>query len=84
LEESRGAVCCDRLGSDRAGGGAIALAVGPGASQGLEAALAQAPRVRNALPQGANWDGIEDQYAGEPEFKKPTVTGEGEKPTASR
>ena len=62
----------------------IALAVGPGASPGLEAALAQAPRVRNALPQGANWDGIEDQYAGEPEFKKPAVTGEGEKPTASR
>ncbi len=62
----------------------IALAVGPGASQGLEAALAQAPRVRNALPQGANWDGIEDQYAGEPEFKKPAVIGEADTATASR
>jgi L,D-transpeptidase ErfK/SrfK len=48
----------------------IALPVGPGPAPDLEALLAQAPRVRNALPQGASWDGVEDQYAGEPEFKK--------------
>lgn len=62
----------------------IALPVGPGPVPSLETLLAQAPRVRNALPQGASWDGIEDQYAGEPEFKKPAVTGEAEPTTASR
>lgn len=62
----------------------IALPVGPGPVPDLEALLAQAPRVRNALPQGASWNGVEDQYAGEPEFKKPAVTGEGDAPTASR
>lgn len=41
----------------------IALVVGPGAADTLDAALARAPRVRNALPQGASWDGNEDQYA---------------------
>ncbi|MSQ91327.1 MAG: LysM peptidoglycan-binding domain-containing protein [Gammaproteobacteria bacterium] len=62
----------------------IALPVGPGAVPDLEALLAQAPRVRNALPQGASWDGVEDQYAGEPEFKKPAVTGAADAATASR
>ncbi len=62
----------------------IALPVGRGRALNLEALLAQAPRVRNALPQGASWDGIEDQYAGEPEFKKPAVTGEADTATASR
>jgi L,D-transpeptidase ErfK/SrfK len=62
----------------------IALPVGPGQVPSLETLLAQAPRVRNALPQGASWDGIEDQYAGEPEFKKPVVAGEAEPTTASR
>jgi len=61
----------------------IALAVGPGASQGLETALVQAPRVRNALPQGASWDGIEDQYADEPEFSKPATAGDGSHASAS-
>jgi len=62
----------------------IALPVGPGPVPNLEALLAQAPRVRNALPQGASWDGVEDQYAGEPEFKKQVVTGEAAAATAGR
>lgn len=49
----------------------IALAAGPGVKTDLEAALASAPRVRNAIPTGANWDGVEDQYANDPQFKKP-------------
>ncbi len=56
----------------------IALPVGPGPAANLEALLAKAPRVRNALPQGASWDGVEDQYAGEPEFKKPPISGAGD------
>lgn len=62
----------------------IALPVGPGPAPGLETLLAQAPRVRNALPQGASWDGIEDQYAGEPEFKQPAVAGAAESAAAGR
>ena len=34
-------------------------------------ASAHAPRVRNAIPAGATWNGIEDQYAGDPRFAKP-------------
>ncbi|MEX1994010.1 MAG: L,D-transpeptidase family protein [Steroidobacteraceae bacterium] len=49
----------------------IAIAVGPGPAPDLAAAIAQAPRVRNAIPQGANWNGVEDQYAGDPQFAKP-------------
>lgn len=62
----------------------IALPVGPGHVANLNALLAQAPRVRNALPKGASWDGVEDQYAGEPEFKKPAVTGDADAATAGR
>lgn len=40
----------------------LALPVGPGGALAPEAVLAAAPRVRNALPQGASWDGNEDQY----------------------
>lgn len=36
----------------------------------LPALLAAAPRVRNALPAGATWDGNEDQYAGEERFRE--------------
>lgn len=61
----------------------IALPVGPGPATELETLLAQAPRVRNALPQGANWDGIEDQYAGEPEFTQPATGGDGSRASAS-
>ena len=53
----------------------IAMPVGPGPEPGLENLVAKAPRVRNALPQGASWDGVEDQYAGEPEFQKPATGG---------
>ncbi|MDH4260298.1 MAG: L,D-transpeptidase family protein [Gammaproteobacteria bacterium] len=62
----------------------IALPVGPGPVPSLDAVLAQAPRVRNALPKGASWDGVEDQYAGEPEFKNAVVTGATETAAASR
>ncbi|MGQ0383467.1 MAG: L,D-transpeptidase family protein [Gammaproteobacteria bacterium] len=54
----------------------VALAVGPGMAAGPEATIAEAPRVRNAIPQGATWDGVEDQYAGDPQFAKPE-TAEG-------
>jgi hypothetical protein len=27
--------------------------------------------VRNAIPEGSNWNGVEDQYAGDPRFAKP-------------
>jgi L,D-transpeptidase ErfK/SrfK len=46
----------------------IAIEVGPGTVQDLAALVANAPRVRNAIPQGSNWDGVEDQYAGDPQF----------------
>jgi hypothetical protein len=36
--------------------------------------------VRNALPAGATWNGVEDQYAGDPQFAKP---GEAEDEKAS-
>ena len=49
----------------------VALPAGPGSTADLPAAVAAAPRVRNAIPKGATWDGIEDQYAGDPEFAKP-------------
>ena len=39
--------------------------------RGLEATVAAAPRVRNAIPAGATWNGVEDQYAGDPRFAKP-------------
>ena len=51
----------------------VAMPVGPGPVPNLDSLVAKAPRVRNALPQGASWDGVEDQYAGEPEFKKPAA-----------
>jgi L,D-transpeptidase ErfK/SrfK len=49
----------------------IAVTVGPGATPGLPETLASAPKVRNAIPKGATWDGVEDQYAGDPAFQKP-------------
>ena len=53
----------------------IALPLGPGKREGLEALVAQAPRVRNAIPKGATWNGVEDQYAGDPQFRKPQAAG---------
>jgi len=49
----------------------IAYSVGPGAGRDLAATVATAPKVRNALPVGATWNGVEDQYAGDPRFAKP-------------
>jgi L,D-transpeptidase ErfK/SrfK len=49
----------------------IAIPVGPGPAPGLAATVARAPRVRNAIPEGATWNGVEDQYAGDPQFAKP-------------
>ncbi len=52
----------------------IAFSVGPGPGRDLPATIAAAPRVRNALPVGATWNGVEDQYAGDPRFAKPAET----------
>jgi L,D-transpeptidase ErfK/SrfK len=41
----------------------IPLDVGPGPGRDMAATIAAAPRVRNALPTGATWNGVEDQYA---------------------
>lgn len=49
----------------------IAFPVGPGPAGELAATIDGAPRVRNALPAGATWNGVEDQYAGDPRFAKP-------------
>jgi len=52
----------------------IAMQVGPGPAPDLATAIAQAPQVRNAIPQGSNWNGVEDQYAGDPQFARPAAT----------
>ncbi len=57
----------------------IAIAIGPGPAGDLNAAIAQAPKVRNAIPTGATWNGVEDQYAGDPQFAKPAAEGDGSK-----
>ena len=49
----------------------IAFAVGPGPGRDLAATVAAAPKVRNAIPAGATWNGVDDQYAGDPRFAKP-------------
>jgi L,D-transpeptidase ErfK/SrfK len=48
----------------------IPVAVMKGREDRTDALLAAAPRVRNALPTGATWDGNEDQYAGEERFRE--------------
>ena len=86
LEEAEGNALEARgraRGSDRLGGvGAaaakprgIAIAVGPGTGAISRRLVAAAPRVRNALPVGANWNGVEDQYASDPRFAKPARSG---------
>jgi L,D-transpeptidase ErfK/SrfK len=55
----------------------IPIDVGPGPGRDMAATIAAAPRVRNALPTGATWNGVEDQYAGDPQFAKPAAA-EGE------
>lgn len=49
----------------------VAVPVGPGTGSDFAATVAAAPRVRNAIPEGATWNGVEDQYAGDPQFAKP-------------
>ena len=49
----------------------IAFSVGPGPGRDLVGTVAAASKVRNALPVGATWDGVEDQYAGDPRFARP-------------
>ena len=56
----------------------IAFSVGPGSSGDITTTVAAAPKVRNAIPVGATWNGVEDQYAGDPQFAKP-AEGEGMK-----
>jgi len=56
----------------------ITFSVGPGAERDIAAMIALAPRVRNAIPVGATWNGVEDQYAGDPKFAKP-VQADGTK-----
>lgn len=48
----------------------IPVAVTIGREERSEALIAAAPRVRNALPVGATWDGNEDQYGGEQRFRE--------------
>jgi L,D-transpeptidase ErfK/SrfK len=48
----------------------IPLAVSKGHEGELRAVVAAAPEVRNALPSGATWDGSENQYEGESEFRE--------------
>ena len=61
----------------------VAFVVGPGPGSDLAAMIAQAPKVINAIPTGATWNGVEDQYAGDPQFAKP-AEGEGSKASAGR
>jgi L,D-transpeptidase ErfK/SrfK len=48
----------------------IPLPVSAGHESPLAALLAAAPRVRNALPRGASWDGNMNQYADEEGFRE--------------
>jgi L,D-transpeptidase ErfK/SrfK len=48
----------------------IPLAVSRGHEGSLPVVLAAAPEVRNALPSGATWDGNENQYEDEGEFRE--------------
>jgi L,D-transpeptidase ErfK/SrfK len=71
VAEQADAIDWERIRAAAAEPRGIAIAVGPGPAPDLEAAIAQAPRVRNAIPEGSNWNGVEDQYAGDPNFAKP-------------
>ncbi len=76
VAEQGAAIDWDRIGGAAAKPSGIALEVGPGAAPDLATAIARAPRVRNAIPSGATWDGVEDQYAGDPAFARPAEGGE--------
>lgn len=57
----------------------VPVAVMMGREARVEALLAAAPRVRNALPAGATWDGNEDQYGGEERFREMLAERESER-----
>lgn len=61
----------------------LPLSVTRGIEQELEAMLAGAPVVRNALPRGATWDGNENQYADEEGFRELLAEREPAKPGAA-
>jgi len=69
--EHADAIDWEVIGAEAAKPRGIPVPVGPGVKPDFAAMLAAAPRVRNAIPAGANWDGIEDQYVNDPQFKKP-------------
>ena len=74
-KKSRGARRGDRLGRGRPprrrNRAASRSRSGRAPGRDLAGTVAAAPKVRNALPVGATWDGVEDQYAGDPRFAKP-------------
>ncbi len=61
----------------------IAMPAGPDGKADLAATVAAAPRVRNAIPKGATWNGVEDQYAGDPDFAKPAEGDAGARAAAA-
>ncbi|HEY5559322.1 MAG TPA: L,D-transpeptidase family protein [Steroidobacteraceae bacterium] len=71
VAEHAAAIDWERIRAAAAEPRGIAIPVGPGPAPDLAATIAQAPRVRNAIPEGATWNGVEDQYAGDPQFAKP-------------
>jgi L,D-transpeptidase ErfK/SrfK len=73
IAEHDASIDWERIRASAAEPRGIAMPVGSGAGGDLDAILTQAPRVRNAIPSGATWDGVEDQYAGDPQFAKPAV-----------
>jgi L,D-transpeptidase ErfK/SrfK len=76
VAEHDGAIDWDAVASIAKEPRGIAVAVGPDGGRDLAATIAAAPKVRNALPTGATWDGVEDQYAGDPRFAKPENAAE--------
>jgi L,D-transpeptidase ErfK/SrfK len=76
VAEHGDAIDWDAVGAAAAEPRGIALPVGPGAAGDLAAAIAAAPKVRNAIPAGATWNGVEDQYAGDPRFARPAADEE--------
>jgi L,D-transpeptidase ErfK/SrfK len=61
----------------------IPLAVSRGHEGALQAVVAAAPEVRNALPSGATWDGNENQYEGEGDFRELLSERDAVKPAAT-
>lgn len=62
----------------------LPLPVTRGHERETEAMLAGAPVVRNALPNGASWDGNEDQYANEGSFRELLAEREPGKPDTGK